>query len=167
MAVSLLLAMMPMKVMAAEVTKDASLEEIFEVYNIERYWYITPVKEIANPIMEVESFEKLQSYFNTTIPKLDKKVDSYIAIGINGYAGHARIRYSDGTSFEMDLTSEDASGISGGILIKEEKINGITVKFYNYDGINYTNWTKNKISYSYQNNGGEINETELEELLNQ
>ena len=123
--------------------------------------------QISNPIMEFEFFEKFQNCFKVSIPKLDKKISNYIAIGTDGYAGHARIRYEDGTSFEMDLTIEDASGISGGILTKEEKIDGVSIKFYNYDTINYANWTKNEISYSYQNTNGEINEPELRELINQ
>ncbi len=50
-----------------------------------------------------------------------------MAIGYGEYADHARIKYSDGTTFDMDLVEDDASGIYGGVEQKEETINGIMV----------------------------------------
>lgn len=122
--------------------------------------------QIANPITEVDSFEELQKYFNVNIPLLDKDVDSYIAIGFDGYADHARIKYLDDTTFDLDLSGkDDASGIYGGVVTKEEKINGINVKFYTYENINYAIWQKDEIAYSYSIKNTEIDLNELNELL--
>lgn len=120
---------------------------------------------IANPIMEVDALDDLQKYFNVDIPVLNKKVEEYIVIGTGGYADHARITYEDGTSFNMDLTYDDASGIFGGTVIKEEKLEGVSVKFYQYNTINYATWTKDGISYSYAVDNGVLSVEEIVQLL--
>ncbi len=120
---------------------------------------------IANPITKVQSIEELKKYFNVKIPVLDKEVEEYCIIGYEGYANHCRIVYKDNTVFNLNLINEDASGIHGGTDIKEEKIKGVNVKFYRYDGINFATWTKDDINYSYANYEGEINKIELEKLV--
>ena len=126
--------------------------------------------KIANPLTEVASLEEMQKYFDVQIPALNKDVDAYIVIGIWENAEHARIKYSDNTSFEMQLgKDEDASGIYGGKLDREMQLNNVDVKFFTYEGpeetINYANWSSNVASYSYQSIGKAIDVMELSELV--
>lgn len=127
---------------------------------------ITELVQIANPITEVENVQEMKKYLGFDVPVLDKEIETYIVIGDKNYATHARIIYKDETQFEMEKGNSDVSGIYGGELVKEETINNINVKFYSYENIKFANWSKNGFSYSYQNRKGEINQTELYELLN-
>lgn len=121
--------------------------------------------QIPNPLTEVSSVEEMKKYLGFDVPVLDKEVQNYIVIGEDKYATHARIIYKDETSFEMEKGDSDVSGIYGGTLEKEEKINNITVTFYNYENMNYANWTNNGFSYSYCNSNGEINNEEIANLI--
>ena len=145
---------------------------IIAVVNMEHNGGSNPnnLVQIANPLTEVGSLEEMQKYFDVQIPKLNKDVDTYIVIGSGEYAEHARIKYNDNTSFEMQLgKDEDASGIYGGNLVKEMSINNTNVKFYTYEGpeekINYANWSSNVASYSYQSIGKDVDVMELSGLV--
>lgn len=126
--------------------------------------------QIANPLTEVASLEEMQEYFDVKIPVLNKDVKNYIVIGSANYAEHARIKYEDETSFEMQLgKDEDASGIYGGKLDRGMQLNNVDIKFFTYEGpeetINYANWSSNVASYSYQSIGKAIDVMELSELV--
>lgn len=122
--------------------------------------------QINNPITEVNSIDEMKNYLGFDVPLLDKEVESYIVIGDDDYAAHARIIYKDGTQFNMEEGNSNVSGIYGGTVIKEEIINNIKVTFYSYESIVYANWTKDGYSYSYQSDNSDIDEEELNILLN-
>lgn len=126
---------------------------------------ITELVQIANPLIEVNSLEEMKKYLGFDVPLLDKDVESYIVIGENQYATHARIVYQDDTQFEMEKGNSDVSGIYGGTLEMEETIDNVKVQFYSYEDIKYVIWQKDGYSYSYSNNNGEVNRIELEKLL--
>ena len=129
--------------------------------------------QIVNPLVEFDTIEELQQYFKAEIPVLDKQVEAYIAITEDTYATHARIKYADASSFEMEPGKEaDVSGIYGGTEEKEELINGVNVKIYSYNDSDsddityYAIWHANNVSYSYSVVGEEMNMEELTELIN-
>ena len=116
---------------------------------------------ISNPIIEVNSKEELEDIVGYSVPLLDKEVENFYVIKD---IKHVRIYYKDDSVFEMAKGNDDISGIYGGILEKEEKINNINVKSYTYNIINYIIWTSNRYSYSYMDNK-ELNVNEVKELV--
>lgn len=107
---------------------------------------------VANPIMEVTSVEEMEQYLDFSVPVLEKDVDSYIVMVIDGYPQSARIKYADNSVFNMKFGSGDISGIYGGKLEKEETIGGIRVSFYAYENIRYATWEKDGFTFSLSGN---------------
>ena len=108
--------------------------------------------KVVNPIMEVNSLEEMEEYLDFSVPVLEKDVESYIVLVIDGYPTQARIKYQDGMNFDMKHGSGDVSGIYGGILVKEETIEGIKVSFMCYEDINYAIWENKGFTYSLSGN---------------
>lgn len=104
---------------------------------------------IENPITEVKGLNEMKKYLGFDVPSLNKSVKKYYVIGDTDYAMHARIIYYDDTQFEMEKGITDVSGIFGGVLEKEEVIEGINVKYYSYEDTKYIIWSNNDYSYSY------------------
>ena len=84
--------------------------------------------QIASPILGVESVEEMERTLDFPVPVLDKAVDAYIVLVIDGYPESARIQYADQTTFNMKYGSGDISGIYGGTLEKEEESNDNNMK---------------------------------------
>lgn len=118
--------------------------------------------QIANPIMEVNSIEEMEEYLDFSVPCLDKEVASYIVMVINGYPESGRIRYADGSDFNIKYGSGDISGIYGGSLEKTEKTNNVLVSYYVYENTRYAIWEKNGFTHSLT--GGENLEAEVTAL---
>ena len=110
--------------------------------------------QVVNPLVEVNSLEEMEDYLDFTVPVLEKEVENYIVLVIDGYPVQARIKYLDGTSFDMKFGSGDVSGIYGGSLVKEETVNGVKVSFMNYEDINYALWEKDGFTFSLA--GGDL-----------
>lgn len=125
---------------------------------------VTDLLQIANPITELDSEEEMKKYLGFDVPVLDKEVESYIVIGEDKYATHARIIYKDGTVFEMEKGDKDVSGIYGATLEKEETISDIKVSFYSLEELKYATWENNGFSYSYSNSNGNVDVSEIIEL---
>lgn len=119
--------------------------------------------QIANPLTEVESVEEMSKYLGYNVPIIkNKEVSSYVVIGEDKYAEHARIVYKDNSQFEMEKgTNKDVSGIHGGKLKQKETINNYEVSMYTMEDILYATWSDSNYSYSYSIGSGNI-----EELIN-
>lgn len=122
--------------------------------------------QVVNPIMEVSSVEEMSKYLDFEVPVLDKDVDTYIVMVIDGYPKSARIMYADDGIFNMKYGTGDISGIFGGKLDKEETINGVQVSFYSYSDnitdVRYALWENNGFTYSLS--GGDVLEQEIASL---
>ena len=109
--------------------------------------------KMANPIMDVDSLEELETYLDFALPQLNKEVSGYSFIVVDDYPSLGQINYADGSEFRMAHGSEDVSGIYGGSLESSEMISGVEVCFYHYaDGefdIDYATWEDGGFSFSY------------------
>ena len=116
------------------------------------------LEQIVNPLTEVNSVEEMKKYLGFDVPVIkDKKVKSYIVIGEDKKAEHARIIYSDGSSFEMEKeVGKDVSGIYGGKFNKKETINDAEVSIYTMEDIKYGIWSDDTYSYSYSITKGKV-----------
>lgn len=104
--------------------------------------------QVVNPLMKVSSLEEMEQYLDFSVPVLEKKADTYLVIVLDGYPECARIIYADGSVFSMKYGTGDISGIYGGTLEKEEKLNGVTVSFYTYSDTKYATWEKDGFTFS-------------------
>ncbi len=109
---------------------------------------------MANPIVNTESLEELETYLDFTLPQLDKEVREYsFIVDEDSYPRLGQIDYTDGSEFRMAYGSEDVSGIYGGNLESSETISDVDVCFYHYaDGeydIHYATWEEGGFSFSY------------------
>ena len=104
--------------------------------------------QVVNPIVEVGSLNEMEEKLDFKVPALDKEAETYIVLVIDGYPAQARIKYADGSEFDMKYGSGDVSGIYGGELVKEENIEGTKVSFMKYEDISYAIWEKDGFSYS-------------------
>ena len=119
--------------------------------------------QVVNPLMEVDSVAEMEKYLDFLIPVLEKEAETYFVLVFDGYPQIGRIRYTDGTVFNVKYGNGDISGIYGGVSEKEEQIEGVTVSFLNYGDIRYAIWEKEGFTYSLT--GGEKLEEESRELL--
>lgn len=119
--------------------------------------------KVVNPLMTVSSVEEMEQYLDFSVPVLEKEVESYIVLVIDGYPQNGRIRYADGNTFNMKYGSGDVSGIYGGTLEKTEELDGVTVSYYSYDATRYALWEQNGFTHSLT--GGENLEEEVKSLL--
>lgn len=104
--------------------------------------------QVVNPLMKVSSLEEMEKYLDFSVPVLEKEVDTYLVIVLDGYPECARILYADGSVFSMKYGTGDISGIYGGTLEREEKINGANVSFLSYSDTNYATWEKDGFTFS-------------------
>lgn len=104
--------------------------------------------QVASPILEVESREKMEEYLDFTVPELDKPVDTYVVLVADGYPEMGRIYYSDGSVFSMKYGTGDISGIYGGVLEKTESIAGAEISIYTFENTRYGIWEKDGYTYS-------------------
>ena len=109
--------------------------------------------QVVNPLMEVDSLEKMEQILDYSVPVLEKDVDAYIVLVFDGYPQMARIRYADGATFNMQYGSGDVSGIYGGTLESEEECSGVEVSYYVYEDLHYALWETGGFTYSLS--GGE------------
>lgn len=104
--------------------------------------------QVVNPLMKVDSLEEMEAYLDFSVPVLEKEVDTYLVIVLDGYPQCARILYTDGSVFSMKYGTGDISGIYGGTLEREETINGANVSFLSYSDTNYAIWEKDGFTFS-------------------
>lgn len=119
--------------------------------------------QITNPLVTVDSVQEMEAQLGYTVPQLDKAVDTYIVLVIDGSAESGRIRYADGTDFNIKQGSGDISGIYGGTQEGETNINGISVSLWVYEDIHYALWEANGFTHSLA--GAEISEADLAALI--
>ena len=119
--------------------------------------------KVVNPLMTVSSVEEMEKYLDFSVPVLEKEAESYIVLVIDGYPQNGRIRYADGSTFNIKFGSGDVSGIYGGTLEKTEEMDGVTVSYYTYDTIRYALWEQDGFTHSLT--GGENLEEEVKSLL--
>lgn len=119
--------------------------------------------QVVNPLMKVDSVAEMEKYLDFSIPVLEKEAETYLVLVFDGYPQSGRIRYTDGAVFNVKYGTGDISGIYGGVSEKEEKIEGVTVSFFNYNDIRYAIWENEDFTYSLT--GGEKLEEEISELL--
>ena len=109
--------------------------------------------QMGNPLVTVASAEELEAQLGYTVPVLDKDVSDYIVLVIDGAAESGRIRYADGSDFNIKQGSGDISGIYGGAQEEELEIDGVAVTFFRFEDIRYAIWEKDGFAFSLS--GGE------------
>jgi len=119
--------------------------------------------QVVNPLMQVSSLEEMETYLDFSVPILDKDVESYIVLVIDGYPTMGRILYADGGVFSIQYGTGDISGVYGGTLEKEENIGNAHVTYYQYEDTRYAIWECDGFTHSLS--GGKLLEQELSELL--
>ena len=119
--------------------------------------------KVVNPLMTVSSVEEMEKYLDFSVPVLEKEAESYIVLVIDGYPQNGRIRYADGSTFNIKFGSGDVSGIYGGTLEKTEELDGVMVSYYTYDTTRYALWERDGFTHSLT--GGENLEEEVKSLL--
>lgn len=119
--------------------------------------------QVVNPILEVESKEEMEKYLDFTIDTLNKPINSYVVLVIDGYPTSGRITYQDGSVYNKQWGTGDISGIYGGKLKSIEEIKGVKVSFYEYEDTFYAIWENNGFTNSLT--GGEELKIEVETLI--
>ncbi len=119
--------------------------------------------QVANPMMEVDSVEEMESYLDFEVPVLNKEVSKYVVLVIGGYPEVGRIYYEDGSVFSMKYGSGDISGIYGGTLDVVVEMKEIEVTFYVCDSTRYAIWEDDGFTYSLT--GTESLEEEIETII--
>ncbi len=104
--------------------------------------------QMGNPLVTVDSLQEMESKLGYAVPVLDKEVASYIVLVINGTAESGRIRYADGSDFNIKKGTGDISGIYGGVLDREEALGGVSVSFMVMEDTHYAIWEKDGFTYS-------------------
>ena len=118
---------------------------------------------VVNPMMQVESLAEMEGYLDYAVPVLEKEVEKFIVLVIDGYPQIGRVVYADGGEFRIRYGTGDISGIYGGTEEKTEEIQGVTVTFLIYDQIRYAIWEKAGFTCCLM--GGESLETEVASLI--
>ena len=121
--------------------------------------------QTANPLMEVASLKQMEKYLDFTVPVLDKEVDRYIVLVIDGYPTMGRIQYVDGGIFNIQYGTGDISGIYGGTYEKLIIVGGPFVSFYSYEDTYYAIWENDGFTHSLSNDNLKLLEREVSELL--
>lgn len=124
--------------------------------------------QVANPIMELESAEKMGEYLDFDVPELKKDVDSYLVFVEDQHAAMGQINYTDGSSYRVRYGSGDISGVYGGSLIETNKIEDVDVELYEYESTRYAIWEDQGFTFSYTfGDDGVDTVTELIDLFRQ
>lgn len=119
--------------------------------------------QMVNPLVTVNSAQEMEAQLGYSVPVLDKDVESYIILVIDGTAESGRIRYADGTDFNIKCGSGDISGIYGGTQESEQVIGGVNVSFWVFEDIHYALWETDGFTYSLA--GTAISEADLAALI--
>ena len=119
--------------------------------------------QMVNPLATVSSVQEMEAQLGYSVPVLDKEVESYIVLVIDGSAESGRIRYTDGSDFNIKRGSGDISGIYGGAMERQSSINGVPVSFWVYGSTHYALWEKDGFTYSLA--GTAVSEEDLSALL--
>lgn len=119
--------------------------------------------QVVNPMMKVSSAQEMASYLDFAVPVLDKPVDEYIVLVIDGYPDVGRIYYQDGSVFSMKYGEGDISGIYGGVPEKEETIRDVPVSFFTFEESGYAIWEMDGFTFCLT--GAEQLETEVEAII--
>ena len=109
--------------------------------------------QMGNPLVTVASAEEMETQLGYTVPVLDRDVSDYIVLVIDGAAESGRIRYADGSDFNIKQGSGDISGIYGGTQEEEMEIDSVAVTFFRFENIRYAIWEKDGFAFSLS--GGE------------
>ena len=119
--------------------------------------------QMVNPLVTVNSVQEMEQMLGYTVPVLEKDVESYIVLVIEGTAESGRIRYADGTDFNIKRGSGDISGIYGGTQESETNIEGVSVSLWVYEDLHYALWEAEGFTHSLA--GTEITEADLAALI--
>ena len=119
--------------------------------------------QVVNPLVTVDSVLEMEERLGYAVPVLDKEVASYIVLVIDGAAESGRIRYADGSDFNIKRGTGDISGIYGGELTGEETIGGTTVSFFAFEDIRYAIWEQGGFTYSLT--GGDTLPSDITALI--
>ena len=119
--------------------------------------------QMGNPLVTVASAEEMEAQLGYTVPVLDKDVSDYIVLVIDGAAESGRIRYADGSDFNIKQGSGDISGIYGGAQEEEMEIDGVAVTFFRFEDIRYAIWEKDGFAFSLS--GGETLKEDVAALI--
>ena len=104
--------------------------------------------QVINPLVTVDSVEDMEEYLGYTVPVLEKEADSHIVLVIDGAAESGRIRYADGSDFNIGQGTGDISGIYGGVPEGEKTISGVAVSFFTFEDMRYAIWEKDGFAFS-------------------
>ena len=121
--------------------------------------------QVANPIMEVGSLDEMEQYLDFDVPLLDKEVEAYVVLVVDGYPEAGRVFYTDGSLFSIKYGSGDISGIHGGKVKSAVEVDGVKVTYYTYDSGRYAIWESDGFTYSLT--GAENLEEEVKTLISQ
>ena len=119
--------------------------------------------QMVNPLVTVDSIQDMEAKLGYPVPVLNKAVDTYIVLVVNGIAEQGRICYADGSDFNITRGTGDISGIYGGVLDRTETISGIEVSFLAYEDIRYAIWEKDGFAFSLT--GGDALANEVATLI--
>jgi hypothetical protein len=119
--------------------------------------------QMGNPLVEVASVQEMEDRLGYQVPVLDKEVQTYIVLVIDGVADSGRIHYTDGTVFHIKKGSGDISGIYGGTEEKTETLGGVSVTFLTFEGTRYAIWEQGGFAYSLT--GGQALEADVAALI--
>ena len=119
--------------------------------------------QMVNPLVTVNSVQEMEQMLGYTVPVLDKDVASYIVLVIDGSAESGRIRYADGTDFNIKRGSGDISGIYGGTREGETSIGGVPVSLWVYEDLRYALWEADGFTHSLA--GTALSEADLAALI--
>ncbi len=121
--------------------------------------------QMGNPLVEVASVQEMEDRLGYQVPVLDKAVQTYIVLVIDGVADSGRIHYADGTVFHIKKGSGDISGIYGGTLDSELTLNGVSIGFYSFEGNAYAIWENGGFAYSLSDSP--MLQADVQELIGQ
>ena len=119
--------------------------------------------QMGNPLVTVASAEEMEAQLGYAVPVLDKDVSDYIVLVIDGVTESGRIRYADGSDFNIKQGSGDISGIYGGAQEEEMEIDGVAVTFFRFEDIRYAIWEKDGFAFSLS--GGETLKEDVTALI--
>ena len=104
--------------------------------------------QVVNPMMEVGSLNEMETCLDFSVPVLDKEIDAYIVLVVDGYPEMGQIQYWDGAKFRVKYGEGDISGIYGGVLEQAVAVGDVEVSYYTYETTRYAIWEKNGFTYS-------------------
>lgn len=119
--------------------------------------------QVINPMMEVGSLDEMEACLDFAVPVLDKEVEAYIVLVLDGYPEVGQVRYGDGSEFRVKYGEGDISGIYGGVLEKAVAVGDVEVSYYTYEATRYAIWEKDGFTYSFAD--GENLEEDVERLI--